>query len=78
MHVRKQMHEICFWGQGGYNLEIVYNMPIWWREFTYRQLKEYYSSLEKKKENINNTKSSPKISKPNIPLADYSTKASKK
>jgi hypothetical protein len=37
-----QIHEIVFHGQGGYDWETVYNMPIWLRKFTFHKLKEYY------------------------------------
>ncbi len=37
-----QIHEIVFHGQGGYDWETVYNMPIWLRKFTFHKMKEYY------------------------------------
>lgn len=37
-----QIHEIVFHGQGGYDWETVYNMPIWLRKFTFAKLREYY------------------------------------
>jgi len=37
-----QIHEIVFHGQGGYDWETVYNMPIWLRKFTFSKLREYY------------------------------------
>lgn len=37
-----QIHEIVFHGQGGYDWETVYNMPIWLRKFTFNKMKEYY------------------------------------
>jgi hypothetical protein len=37
-----QIHEIVFHGQGGYDWETVYNMPIWLRKFTFNKLKEYH------------------------------------
>ena len=37
-----QIHEIVFNGQGGYDWETVYNMPIWLRRFTFKKLQEYY------------------------------------
>ncbi len=36
-----QIHEICFHGQGGYDWETVYNMPVWLRMFTFNKIKEY-------------------------------------
>ena len=37
-----QIHEIVFHGQGGYDWETVYNMPIWLRKFTFHKMKTYY------------------------------------
>ena len=39
-----QIHEIVFHGQGGYDWDTVYNMPIWLRKFTFNKLKEHYES----------------------------------
>ena len=46
-----QIHEIVFHGQGGYDWETVYNMPIWLRKFTFHKMKTYY---EEKNGNENN------------------------
>ena len=37
-----QIHEIVFHGQGGYDWETVYNMPVWLRNFTFNKMREYY------------------------------------
>jgi hypothetical protein len=37
-----QIHEIIFHGNGGYDYETIYNMPIWLRKFTFNKLKEWY------------------------------------
>ena len=50
-----QIHEIVFHGQGGYDWETVYNMPIWLRKFTFHKLKEHY---DKQNETQNNDLSS--------------------
>lgn len=36
-----QIHEICFHGQGGYDWNTVYNMPVWLRMFTFNKIREY-------------------------------------
>ncbi len=41
-----QIHEIVFHGQGGYDWETVYNMPIWLRKFTFNKIQEYYNKLD--------------------------------
>ena len=45
-----QIHEIVFYGQGGYDWETVYNMPIWLRKFTFHKMKKHY---DEKNENNN-------------------------
>lgn len=37
-----EVHEIVFYGNGGYIWSEVYNMPIYLRRFTLSKLKEYY------------------------------------
>ena len=44
-----QIHEIVFHGQGGYDWETVYNMPVWLRRFTFNKLREYYDNQNKQK-----------------------------
>ena len=39
-----QLHEIVFYGKGGYDWETVYNMPIWLRLFTLSKIKEHYEN----------------------------------
>lgn len=40
----RQLHEIVFYGKGGYDLETVYNMPIWLRRFTYSEINKHYKA----------------------------------
>ena len=40
-----QLHDICFWGQGGYDFETVYNLPLWLKNFIFSQI--YYKILYK-------------------------------
>lgn len=42
-----QIHEIVFHGQGGYDWNTVYNMPIWLRKFTFNKMREYYENQNK-------------------------------
>ena len=67
--------EIVFHGQGGYDWETIYNMPIWLRRFTFSKIKEHYEERQKKQESNNETP--PKIARPGI-KPTYSTKASSK
>jgi hypothetical protein len=83
----KQIHEIIFYGKGGYDYNTVYNMPIWLRKFTFNELRTFYDKENKANEDtvtasknamksvgaVNKTKTP--IAKQNIP--SYVTKASK-
>ena len=38
----RQLHEIVFYGKGGYDWETVYNLPIWLRRFVYSEINKHY------------------------------------
>lgn len=42
-----QIHQILFFGKGGYDWNTVYNMPIWLRKYTFFELKKYYEEQNK-------------------------------
>jgi len=52
-----QIHEILFYGQGGYNYDVVYNMPIWLRKFTFNKIKSYYDKINNQENQDNVQKS---------------------
>jgi len=79
----KQIHEIVFNGQGGYDWNTVYNMPIWLRRFTFETLKEHYEKIaeeQSKADNLLKNKNNKELSRPNIAPKQptYTTKAPKK
>ena len=47
-----QIHEIIFHGQGGYDWETVYNMPIWLRRFTFRKMQEHYDKQNQSSDDL--------------------------
>jgi hypothetical protein len=47
----KQIHQIVFHGNGGYDWHTVYNMPIWLRRFTFNEIKKHF---EEENESIQN------------------------
>ena len=50
----QQLHEITYYGGGGYEYYTVYNMPIWLRKLTYNQIvnaKKKESESYKKSDN---------------------------
>lgn len=51
-----EIHEICFFGQGGYSWNEVYDMPLWLRKFVYKKIKDHY---DKQSEQVKASKQSP-------------------
>ncbi len=42
-----QIHSILFHGKGGYDYHTVYNMPVWLRKFTFKQISDFYDEKNK-------------------------------
>lgn len=40
--IYRQIHQICFYGQGGYSWHVVYNMPLYLRKFIFNEIKTYH------------------------------------
>jgi hypothetical protein len=40
--IYKQIHQICFYGKGGYSWPVVYNMPLYLRKFVFNEIKLYH------------------------------------
>ena len=40
----KKIHEIVFHGKGGYDYSTIYNMPIWLRKFTFKEINDFYEA----------------------------------
>jgi hypothetical protein len=50
----KQIHEIIFYGRGGYDYITVYNMPIWLRSITYKFISDSIDQESKSKQEAHN------------------------
>ena len=79
----KQIHEIVFNSNGGYDWDTVYNMPLWLRRFTFETLREHYEKQAKEKETLENSikgANNNDIARPAIApkTPTYTTKAPKK
>jgi hypothetical protein len=79
-----QIHEIVFFGKGGYDWNTIYNMPIWLRKFTFNQINEFYKKEQEEYEKGQGksqivTANKP-LAKPGIPdqKPTYTSKVSKK
>ncbi len=67
-----QIHEICFFGQGGYSWTEVYDMPLWLRKFVYGKIKQHY---DKQVEQIEQAKKSSKPNTQNLINPDGTVKS---
>lgn len=74
-----RVHEIVFYGQGGYDWDTVYHLPVRYREFIYNQIREHYEKQAKDAEKQQKSLKSKtaQTAKPNI-KPTYTAKAPKK
>ena len=63
-HIFSRVHEIVFYGQGGYDWDTVYNMPIRYRDFIYNQIRDHYEKQNKAAEKQQKTLRTQKPVKP--------------
>jgi hypothetical protein len=61
MYLFKQIHEIVFYGRGGYDYETIYNMPVWLRNTTYNFIANSIDKENKANEEANQDPSSNRI-----------------
>jgi len=47
-----QIHEIVFYGNGGYTWYEVYNLPIWLRKFTHKKIADHLQKESKAMEEV--------------------------
>ena len=81
LSVFNQIHEIVFHGQGGYSYDIIYNMPIWLRNYTFYKLKDWYNQKNKNPNEDSWTQGQVKeeaSQNKKVQVPTYVTKASKK
>ena len=87
MSVFRQLHEIVYHGNGGYDWETVYNMPLWLRRFTFNEIQAYHNKRNKQededvvettRQNIRAAGFDRSSTNQKIPVPDYVTKAGKK
>ena len=44
----RQIHNIVYHGNGGYNWTTIYNMPIWLRKFTFKEIQDFNDEQNQK------------------------------
>lgn len=69
----RELHEIVFYGKGGYDWETVYHLPLWLRRFVYSEINKHYKkeaeAIDKAgagKQTISKGPKGPAIRKPDI------------
>ena len=75
------LHQIVFYGKGGYDFFTVYNMPIWLRKFTYNEIQKHFKKEKEEYEKASNKDKSTLVSpdgKVNTPEFMKSSKPYKK
>ncbi len=50
----KQIHEIVFYGRGGYDYITIYNMPIWLRKITFKFIQDSINQENEAKQEAHN------------------------
>ena len=50
----KQIHEIVFYGRGGYDYDTIYNMPIWLRNTTFKFIQDSIDQENKAQQEAHN------------------------
>ncbi len=53
--VFEEIHEICFFSNGAYSFNEIYNIPIYIRKFLRNELKEWYEKNRQKESNVIDT-----------------------
>ena len=71
----EEIHEIVYFGNGGYTWETVYNMPTWLRKFTWNQIQKYINSKSTSSDNTDNVDQTIKMLKSQQP--DYKSTVKK-
>ena len=75
-----QIHDIVYYGNGGFDWHTVYDMPIWLRKLTFMRIKEVVEAQNTEQENIEKSISTMKNAQKQtgpIRVPDYVTKLPK-
>jgi hypothetical protein len=81
INIFNQIHEIVFHGNGGYDYNTVYNMPLWLRNYTFSKLQDWYNHKNKNPNEdswVNGTAKEEASKNKKVKVPTYVTKASKK
>lgn len=73
-----EVHDLVYHGRGGFPYDTVYNMPIVYRKYHIQKINEFLekkAEAEEKAMKKSSVSSNKSLSRPNIPQADFTSKA---
>ena len=73
-----EVHDLVYHGRGGFPYETVYNMPIPYRKYHIRKIQDYLDKKAEAEEQASkktSSSSSKPLARPNVPQADFTSKA---
>lgn len=73
--VLEEVHTLCYFGNGGFTHDEVYNMPIRYRHYHLKKINEYIEKQNEARNSRTNTLENPSRPSPRIPVPDFVTKA---
>ena len=70
----EEIHTLCYFGNGGFTHDDVYNMPIRYRHYHLKKINEYMEMQEEARNPKNPTPSNNKEKREPLPIPDFATK----
>jgi hypothetical protein len=72
--VLEEVHTLCYFGNGGFTHDEVYNMPIRYRHYHLKKISEYIDQQNEAANKKSNTLENSSKPRPKIPVPDFVTK----
>jgi hypothetical protein len=70
----EEIHTLCYFGNGGFTHDDVYNMPIRYRHYHLKKISEYIEMQNNAKNSSTNTLENSSKPREKIPIPDFATK----
>ena len=72
--VLEEVHTLCYFGNGGFTHDEVYNMPIRYRHYHLKKISEYIEKQNEAANKKSNTLENSSKPRPKIPVPEFVTK----
>jgi hypothetical protein len=69
----EEIHTLCYFGQGGFSHDDVYNMPVRYRHYHLKKISEYIDKQNELTETNNQMVNNTKQQKTRPPIPDFAT-----